>query len=78
MCKVSSYILWYNLKVGVTGHEKWGGGGQHFLGPAHHDVTTRTPIQTYPNNHMIAKLAEPRISVNISRPFPHVHGGVEE
>ena len=34
---------------------------KHFLGLAYHDVTARSPIQTYANNHMIAELAEPRI-----------------
>ena len=32
--------------------------------------TRLAPIQTYANNHMIAELAEPRISTNVPRPFP--------
>ena len=47
-----------------------------FLGRAHHHVTARAPIQTYANNHMIAELAEPRISANVPRPFPPFGGGV--
>ena len=47
-----------------------------FLGRAHHHVTARAPIQTYANNHMIAELAEPRISTNVPRPFPPFGGGV--
>ena len=45
---------------------------KHFLGLAHHHMTTHAPIQTYVNNHMIAGLAEPRISSNVPRPFPRV------
>ena len=40
------------------------------LDRAHHHVTARAPIQNYANNHMIAELAEPRISANVPRPFP--------
>ena len=43
---------------------------RYFLGLAHHHVTARAPIQTYANNHVIAELAEPRISANVPRPFP--------
>ena len=42
---------------------------RHFLGLAHHHVTAYAPIQTYANNHIIAELAEPRISANVPRPF---------
>ena len=47
-----------------------------FLGRAHHHMTARAPIQTYANNHMIAELAEPRISANVPRPFPPFGVGV--
>ena len=43
---------------------------RHFLGRAHHHVIARAPIQTYASNHMIAELAEPRISANVPRPSP--------
>ena len=33
-------------------------------------MTAHAPIQTYASNHMIAELAEPRISANVRRPFP--------
>jgi hypothetical protein len=51
---------------------------KHFLGLAHHHVTARAPTQTYANNHMIAELAETKISANILRPFPRMQGGVWE
>ena len=51
---------------------------ERFLGLAHHHVIAHVPIQTYANNHMIAELAEPRISTIVFKPFPHVHGGVWE
>ena len=50
---------------------------KHFLGLAHHHVTSRAPIQTYAYyNHMIAELAQPRISANVPRPFLCMLGGV--
>ena len=51
---------------------------ERYLGLVYHHVTARVPIQIYTNNHMIAKFAEPRISVNVPRPFPHVCGRVWE
>ena len=48
---------------------------ERFLGRAHHHVAAHAPIQIYANNHMIAELAEPRISANVPRPFPRVRGG---
>ena len=49
-----------------------------FLGLMHHHVTTSVPIQIHANSHMTVKLAEPRMSASIPRPFPHVRGGVWE
>ena len=54
--------------------ERVWGHWRSFLGRAHHHVTARAPIQTYANNHMIAELAEPRISANVPRPFPPFWG----
>ena len=42
---------------------------EYFLDLAHHQITAREPIQIYVNSHMIAELAEPRISINVPRPF---------
>ena len=36
-----------------------------FFDLAHHHVTTCVPVQIYTNSHMIAELAELRISANV-------------
>ena len=61
-----------NSLIGTAGYIVWGRPGtlERFLGRAHHHVTSRAPIETYTNNHMIAELAEPRIGANVPRPFP--------
>ena len=56
--------------------EKVWGHCRHFLGLVHHHVTAHAPIQTYANNHMIAELAEQRISANVPRSFPPFGGGI--
>ena len=59
-----------------THEERFWGHCRLFLGLAHHHVIECAPIQIYANNHMIAELAEPRISTNAPRSIPPFGGGV--
>jgi hypothetical protein len=72
-------LCWYRIAGSLVPrpHSQEGKGLgtlKHFLSLAHHHVTARAPIQTNANNHMIAELAEPRISANVPRAFPRVRG----